>query len=98
MRATVCWGSIRNRDCILYPGAGTVVLIRPAQTFYERIKFAFGQGYAVEDHTERAVMSLGRQRHKPKHHPAVHYSQVGEVLEYVRGAGTYPTKRLALGS
>ena len=38
MRATVCWGSIRNRDCILYPGAGTVVLIRPAQTFYERIK------------------------------------------------------------
>ena len=37
MHATVCWGSIRNRDCILYPGAGTVVLIRPAQTFYERI-------------------------------------------------------------
>ena len=38
MRATVCWGTIRNRDCILCPGAGTVVLIRPAQTFYERIK------------------------------------------------------------
>ena len=37
MRTTVCWGSIRNRGCILYPGAGTVVLIRPAQTFYERI-------------------------------------------------------------
>ena len=35
--ATVCWGSTRNRDCILYPGKGTVVLIRPAQTFYERI-------------------------------------------------------------
>ena len=31
-------GSTRNRDCILYPGKGTVVLIRPAQTFYERIK------------------------------------------------------------
>ena len=41
MRATVCWGSIRNRDCILYPGAGTVVLIRPAQTFYERIILSF---------------------------------------------------------
>ena len=41
MHATVCWGSIRNRDCILYPGAGTVVLIRPAQTFYERIKVVF---------------------------------------------------------
>ena len=25
----------------MYPGKGTVVLIRPAQTFYERIKFAF---------------------------------------------------------
>ena len=34
-------GSIRNRDCILYPGAGTFVLIRPAQTFYERINFPF---------------------------------------------------------
>ena len=30
-------GRTRNRDCILYPGKGTVVLIRPAQTFYERI-------------------------------------------------------------
>ena len=38
MSATVCWGRTRNRDCILYPGKGTVVLIRPAQTFYERIK------------------------------------------------------------
>ena len=37
LSATVCWASIRNRDCILYPGAGTFVLIRPAQTFYERI-------------------------------------------------------------
>ena len=32
-RYTVCWGRTRNRDCILYPGKGTVVLIRPAQTF-----------------------------------------------------------------
>ena len=31
-------GSMRNRDCISYPGVGTFVLIRPAQTFYERIK------------------------------------------------------------
>ena len=35
--AASCWGSTRNRDCILYPGKGTVVLIRPAQIFYERI-------------------------------------------------------------
>ena len=41
MSATVCWGSIRNRDCILYPGVGTFVLIRPAQTFYERINVGF---------------------------------------------------------
>ena len=34
-------GSMRNRDCISYPGVGTFVLIRPAQTFYERIIFAF---------------------------------------------------------
>ena len=53
MSATVCWGRTRNRDCILYPGKGTVVLIRPAQIFYERIKltlhvdgatFNFGDG------------------------------------------------------
>ena len=31
-------GSMRNRDCISYPGVGPCVLIRPAQTFYERIK------------------------------------------------------------
>ena len=30
-------GSLRNRDCILHSGVGTVVLIRSAQTFYERI-------------------------------------------------------------
>ena len=35
--ATVCWASIRNRGYILYPGVGTFVLIRLAQTFYERI-------------------------------------------------------------
>ena len=23
LHATVCWGSVRNRDCILYPGVGT---------------------------------------------------------------------------
>ena len=40
----VCWGSIRNRDCILHPGVGTFVLIRPAQTFYERIKLHFDDG------------------------------------------------------
>ena len=28
---------MRNRDCILYPGVGTFVLIQPTQTFYERI-------------------------------------------------------------
>ena len=35
-------GSMRNRDCISYPGVGTFVLIRPAQTFYERIKLGTG--------------------------------------------------------
>ena len=35
-------GSMRNRDCISYPGVGTFVLIRPAQTFYERINLAEG--------------------------------------------------------
>ena len=40
MSITVCWGSIRNRDCILYPDAGMFVLIRPTQTFYERITLA----------------------------------------------------------
>ena len=45
LRATVCWGSVRNRDCILYPGVGTFVLIRPTQTFYERIKYGFRYRY-----------------------------------------------------
>ena len=27
----------------MYPGKGTVVLIRPAQTFYERIKVTYGR-------------------------------------------------------
>ena len=31
---------VKNRDCILYPGVGTFVLIRPAQTFCERINIA----------------------------------------------------------
>ena len=30
--ATVRWASLRNGDCILYPGVGMFVLIRPAQT------------------------------------------------------------------
>ena len=49
MSATVCWGSTRNRDCILYPGKGTVVLIRPAQTFYERIKLKVVPMESVRD-------------------------------------------------
>ena len=47
MSATVCWGSIRTRGCILYPGAGTVVLIRPASTFYERIILDQHQAYIL---------------------------------------------------
>ena len=44
MSATVCWGRT-NRDCILYPGKGTVVR---AQTFYERINVDFLSDIAVE--------------------------------------------------
>ena len=40
-------GYIRNRDCISYPGVGTFVLIRPAQTFYERIKLSLAKGGAL---------------------------------------------------
>ena len=53
MNATVCWGSIRTRGCILYPGAGTVVLIRPASTFYERI--------ILEMNRESYLLKLSRQ-------------------------------------
>ena len=34
---------MRNRDCILYPGVGTFVLIQPTQTCYERIKLRIPQ-------------------------------------------------------
>ena len=64
MRATVCWGSIRNRDCILYPGAGTVVLIRPAQTFYERIKLSgsiSGWGPIQANHLRTQMSKLEHQ-------------------------------------
>ena len=38
--------SIRScRDCILYPGVGTVVLIRPSQTFYERTMLAYSAAW-----------------------------------------------------
>ena len=60
MRATVCWGSIRNRDCILYPGAGTVVKIRPAQTFYERIKVCYGATVSCD--RERSIWTSRSER------------------------------------
>ena len=45
----------------MYPGAGTFVLIRPAQTFYERIKVA------SEEFTDIYVMDLGSDvRRNPK--------------------------------
>ena len=64
MSATVCWGSTRNRDCILYPGKGTVVLIRPAQTFYERIILEFIQ--ETSDSRAAATMEkyLTRETHE----------------------------------
>ena len=52
-----------TRDCILYPGKGTVVLIRSAQTFYERIKLGDGWSHDrtyVERRQCRSVVQGGR--------------------------------------
>ena len=38
----------------MYPGVGTVVLIRPTQTFYERIKFDW-----TEERSSQALRALG---------------------------------------
>ena len=60
--------------------------------------FAIGEGYldAAGDPTHWVKVALGRQRQVVQHHPAVHFSQVGEVLEYVRSSGSFESKRLAL--
>ena len=48
---------MRNRDCISYPGVGTFVLIRPAQTFYERINLeGSDSGTRVANILERVSM------------------------------------------
>ena len=77
MSATVCWGSTRNRDCILYPGKGTVVLIRPAQTFYERIKAVFMRPNIIN----------GRNWHDPYYDPLwAEVEQQGVPLGFQEGA------------
>ena len=58
--------------------------------------FARGKGYTDDDAILWALTGLGRQRKAVKHHDAVHYSEVGEVLEYVRNSESYESKRLAL--
>ena len=42
----------------MYPGAGTFVLIRPAQTFYERIKNAVRDAKRIAVHLHYAVAAL----------------------------------------
>ena len=65
MRATVCWGSIRNRDCILYPGRGYGCSNSACTDFYERINLGerkdegAGQAYAM-DKIELLVILLRR--------------------------------------
>ena len=66
LSATVCWGSIRNRDCILYPDVGTFVLIRPTQTFYERIKV---------DHADFSMASLSCKAFKEQKLVRVNFTE-----------------------
>ena len=58
-------------------------------------EFAVGKSYTARNPTSRALTGLGSQRRVVQHHPAVPFSKVGEVLEYVRNSGSYESKRLA---
>ena len=44
----------------MYPGEGTFVLIRPAQTFYERIKYEWQLAEEGRGKTYRAVTTTER--------------------------------------
>ncbi len=46
----------------MYPGKGTVVLIRPAQTFYERINFAFNHLEAERVYASVFVDNIASRR------------------------------------
>ena len=100
MRATVCWGSIRNSDCILYPGAGTVVLIRPAQTFYERINFADLKYQGVKRRTrwglflERTDGLISWQDLEDRVHSF--YPKAVGVSIFAAGNGTSPLRPVVL--
>ena len=61
-------------------------------------KFASAQEYLgpyMPDFTDRAVLSLGKQRKPAKNHDRVPYTEIHDVLAYIRGSGTYESKRLA---
>ena len=61
-------------------------------------KFASAQEYLapyVPDFTARAVLSLGKQRKPAKNHDRVPYTELHDVMAYIRGSGVYESKRLA---
>ena len=58
--------------------------------------FARGKVYTDDDAILLGLTGLGRQRKAVKHHNAVHYPEVGGVLEYLRNSESYESKRLAL--
>ena len=58
--------------------------------------FARSKGYTDVHGIDWALDGLGPQRKVVEHHAAVHYSDIGQVLEYVRSAESYESKRMAL--
>ena len=59
---------MRNRDCILYPDVGTFVLIRPTQTFYERINVEWVDRAMAHTSHQRVILDMDSSE-SPVHGP-----------------------------
>ena len=60
------------------------------------MKLSEAKEHIGQDPLPKAALGLTRQRNFTKHSEAVPYGEVGEALDFVRGAGTYENKRLAM--
>ena len=56
---------------------------------------AIAKEYREDNPVNRAAIGLGRQRSVVQHAAAIPYSQVRQVIEYIRGSRSYEAKKLA---
>ena len=73
---------------MLYPSAGTFVLIRPAQTFYERIKT-----YLPYEPDQQLLLPAALQEWLPDDHLAYFISDVVDQLDMSKVTARYERER-----